>query len=131
MKEGNAAAESAGARSLRILVVDDNPDITESLSMLLTSDSAIEGFAGTYASNNMQLDLDIDGSYMMQESPAGAGRGTWRHDASANALHLTPSDGTPDRFSRVEGEGRLIPLNSSGEPADQMAMLTRHGEATE
>jgi len=35
MKEGNAAAESAGARSLRILVVDDNPDITESLSMLL------------------------------------------------------------------------------------------------
>jgi CheY-like chemotaxis protein len=35
MDEGNAAAESAGARSLRILVVDDNADITESLSILL------------------------------------------------------------------------------------------------
>jgi len=97
----------------------------------IMSDSAIEGFAGIYASNDMRLDLDADGTYMMQESPAGVGRGAWRHDASANALHLTPSDGTPDRFFRVEGEGRLIPLNSSGEPADQMTMLTRQGESTE
>ncbi len=97
----------------------------------IATDSVLQGFAGIYASNKMQLDLDADGTYMMQESAAGVGRGTWRHDASANALHLTPSDGTPDRFFRVEGPGRLIPLNASGEPADQMAMLTLQDEATE
>lgn len=88
-------------------------------------------FAGIYTSETMQLNLDANGTYMMQESPAGEGRGTWTHDASANALHLDPADGTDDRYFRIEGDNTLVPLNAQGEPADQMTQLTRQGAATQ
>ncbi len=97
----------------------------------MTTDSDMGRFTGSYTSNNMQLNLDANGTYMMQESPAGEGRGTWMHDAGANALHLTPADGTSDRYFRIESADTLIPLNANGEPADQMAMLTRQGVVAE
>lgn len=88
----------------------------------------LERYAGMYGSSNMQLALDADGTYSMQESPAGEGRGIWTHDASSNAVHLTPADGTQDRYFRVEGNDTLVPLDADGEPAGQMAQLTRQAE---
>jgi hypothetical protein len=82
-------------------------------------------YAGLFVSDSMQLRLNADGSYTMQESAAGEGRGTWTHDAGANALHLTPADGSQDRFFRVESAGTLTPLNPDGAPAAQMSQLTR------
>jgi hypothetical protein len=84
-----------------------------------------DGFAGTYISDSMQLSLTADGAYVMQESAAGEGRGTWTRDATANALHLKPADGSQDRYFRIEGPGTLIPLNPDGQPAAQMAPLNR------
>jgi hypothetical protein len=109
---------------------DTTMPATDATAAMMT-DSDMARFTGMYTSNNMQLNLDANGTYMMQESAAGEGRGTWVHDASANALHLTPADGTADRYFRVESADTLIPLNSNGEPADQMAMLTRQGVAAE
>lgn len=92
-----------------------------------TMDTGMARFAGIYTSNNMELNLNADGTYTMRESPAGEGAGTWRYDASANALHLDPADGTDDRYFRVEGDNTLIPLNPQGEPAADMAPLMRQG----
>lgn len=90
--------------------------------------AAMERFAGTYSSDTMQLVLQADGSYTMQESPAGEAQGTWTHDAGANALQLTPADGGQDRYFRIEGDNALMPLNPDGQPAGQMAQLTRQGQ---
>lgn len=94
---------------------------------------AVEGdmqrFAGMYTSANMELALDANGSYTLTESPAGEASGTWTHDATANALHLTPADGSLDRYFRIDGDNALTPLNPQGEPAGQMNQLTRQDAA--
>ena len=93
------------------------------------ADEALARYAGEFTSVNLQLNLDADGTYTMQESPAGQGQGRWTHDASANALHLTPADGSQDRYFRVEGPDTLVPLNPDGEPAAQMAPLQRRADS--
>lgn len=82
-------------------------------------------YAGQFTSANMQLDLNADGTYTMQESPAGTGQGRWTHDASANAIQLVPNDGSQDRFFRVDGADTLVPLGPDGQPAAQMTALQR------
>ncbi|MFC0676471.1 copper resistance protein NlpE N-terminal domain-containing protein [Lysobacter korlensis] len=101
------------------------PDAAAIAAAGTTPAAGTEGFAGTYISDSMQLSLTADGAYVMQESAAGEGRGTWIHEANANALHLKPADGSQDRYFRVEGPGTLIPLNPDGQPAAQMAPLNR------
>ncbi|MDQ3206747.1 MAG: copper resistance protein NlpE [Pseudomonadota bacterium] len=86
---------------------------------------SMERYAGMYVSENMQLNLNANGTYALQESPAGEAMGLWTHDASANALRLTPSDGSVDRYFRVEGPNTLTPLSPDGDPAMQMAQLER------
>lgn len=90
-----------------------------------TDAGGLERYAGMFASDSMQLELRADGSYALQESPAGEGRGTWSHDASANALRLTPADGSQDRYFRIDGTDTLTPLDPDGQPAAQMTALTR------
>lgn len=87
--------------------------------------AALERYAGTYGSGNMQLNLGADGSYTMRESPAGEGQGRWTYEQQANVLHLTPADGSQERYFRVEGRDTLTPLNPDGQPAAQMAQLQR------
>lgn len=82
-------------------------------------------YAGTFESDSMQLRLNADGTYTMRESAAGEGHGTWMHNASANALHLTPADGSQDRYFRAESADTLTPLNPDGAPAAEMSQLTR------
>lgn len=89
------------------------------------ANESLARYAGMFVSDSIQLRLNADGSYTMQESPAGEGSGNWMHDAGANALHLTPTDGSPDRYFRVEGADTLIPLDPDGQPAAQMSQLTR------
>ena len=84
-----------------------------------------ERHAGMYRSSSTQLALDADGTYSLQEGPAGEGRGAWTHDAAANALHLKPDDGSRERHFRIEPDDALMPLDAAGEPAGQMAPLTR------
>ncbi|MDQ3289126.1 MAG: copper resistance protein NlpE [Pseudomonadota bacterium] len=88
-------------------------------------DAALDRYAGVYASGNLELNLNSAGTYTMRESPAGEGNGRWTFNQSASALHLMPSDGTPDRYFRVENANTLVPLNETGDPAAQMAPLQR------
>lgn len=87
--------------------------------------AAPERYAGMFASDSMRLELRADGSYTMQESPAGDAQGRWSHDAASNALRLTPADGSQDRYFRLDGNDALTPLNPDGQPAAQMSQLTR------
>ena len=89
------------------------------------SDPGTGGLAGMYSGSNTQLALDADGTYSMQESPADEARGTWTHDAGANALRLKPGDGSQERLFRIESNDTLMPLNAAGEPAGQTARLAR------
>lgn len=89
------------------------------------ANDGLDRYAGVFGSGSMQLDLNANGNYTMDESPAGQGQGTWMHDSGQNALHLTPNDGTPDRFFRVDGTDALTPLDANGQPAAQMTQLQR------
>lgn len=84
-----------------------------------------ERYAGMYASSAMRLALDGNGTYSMREGQAGEGRGSWSHDAGANALRLVPDDGSQTRHFRVESNDMLMPLDSNGEPVAQVAQLAR------
>lgn len=102
-----------------------DPAATAGTATSATTGEGMQRFAGVYSSANMQLNLDADGTYTMSESPAGEGRGRWTHDASANALHLAPADGSQDRYFRTDGDDALTPLNPDGQPAAQMGQLNR------
>lgn len=115
---GAVTADQTATAPAAVAPVATTPDAA-------TGTAGMDGYVGTYVSDSMQLALTGDGAYVMQESPAGEGRGTWTFDASANALHLKPTDGTPDRYFRVEGTDTLVPLDPNGQPAPQMAPLTR------
>lgn len=88
-------------------------------------DAALDRYAGVYTSGNLELNLNAAGTYTMRESPAGEGQGRWTYDQSADALHLTPADGSAERYFRAENANTLVPLNPTGDPAAQMAPLQR------
>lgn len=106
-------------------ITADMPDDTTAAEQ---RDAALDRYAGTFVSGNIQLVLSSAGTYTMRESPAGEARGRWSYDESANALHLDPADGSQDRYFRVEGIDTLTPLNPEGDPAAQMAPLQRVGD---
>lgn len=89
-------------------------------------DAALDRYAGTYGSGNLQLDLSSAGTYTMRDSPAaGEDRGRWSFDASASVLRLISADGSQARNFRVEGLDTLTPVEPEGDPAAQMAPLQR------
>lgn len=99
----------------------------DSMTTLSDRDAALDRYAGTFGSGNVELVLSSAGTYTMRESPdvEGQGQGRWSYDGSTNVLHLTPVVGSQDLYFRVEGVDTLTPLNPKGDPGSPMAPLQR------
>jgi hypothetical protein len=83
-------------------------------------------FAGTFAAGAVRLELHGDGSYMLEGTDDGPGRGTWTHEPASNLIRLDPgSKQAADRVFLLSGRDALAPVDAQGQPAAGQAVLRR------